>query len=164
MALKSSTAGHLMTHLSMWKSPNCLTAYINLPMETLELRWGTVQMSSVFPFPPFLSDLSHKAPLFFKSAVIQGHRCLSPLIHLQNDKSVPRFGFIPLSFFARDILTVSCWQVRYLDEDKVFTVEQITGMLLNKLKETSESALKKPVVDCVISVSAKNNTKSPMSS
>lgn len=34
----------------------------------------------------------------------------------------------------------------------MFTVEQITGMLLSKLKETSESALKKPVVDCVISV------------
>ncbi|XP_054469792.1 heat shock 70 kDa protein 4L isoform X1 [Anoplopoma fimbria] len=43
-------------------------------------------------------------------------------------------------------------KVRYLEEDKVFTVEQITGMLLNKLKETSESALKKPVVDCVVSV------------
>ncbi|XP_028994579.1 heat shock 70 kDa protein 4L [Betta splendens] len=43
-------------------------------------------------------------------------------------------------------------KVRYLDEDKVFTVEQIAGMLLTKLKETSESALKKPVVDCVISV------------
>uniref|UniRef100_A0A8C9ZA96 Heat shock protein family A (Hsp70) member 4 like n=1 Tax=Sander lucioperca TaxID=283035 RepID=A0A8C9ZA96_SANLU len=33
-------------------------------------------------------------------------------------------------------------KVRYLDEDKVFTFEQITGMLLTKLKETSESALK----------------------
>ncbi|KAM4542869.1 heat shock 70 kDa protein 4L [Odontesthes bonariensis] len=43
-------------------------------------------------------------------------------------------------------------KLRYLEEDKVFTVEQITGMLLSKLKETSESALKKPVVDCVISV------------
>uniref|UniRef100_A0A673BZX7 Heat shock protein 4 like n=1 Tax=Sphaeramia orbicularis TaxID=375764 RepID=A0A673BZX7_9TELE len=43
-------------------------------------------------------------------------------------------------------------KVRYLDEDKVFTAEQITGMLLTKLKETAESALKKPVVDCVISV------------
>lgn len=42
--------------------------------------------------------------------------------------------------------------MRYLDGDKVFTVEQITGMLLSKLKETSEGALKKPVVDCVISV------------
>uniref|UniRef100_A0A8B9J6E3 Heat shock protein 4 like n=1 Tax=Astyanax mexicanus TaxID=7994 RepID=A0A8B9J6E3_ASTMX len=43
-------------------------------------------------------------------------------------------------------------KVRYLDEDKVFTMEQVTAMLLTKLKETSESALKKPVVDCVISV------------
>ncbi|XP_056446700.1 heat shock 70 kDa protein 4L [Gadus chalcogrammus] len=43
-------------------------------------------------------------------------------------------------------------KVRYLDEDKVFTVEQITAMLLTKLKETSEAALKKPVVDCVLSV------------
>lgn len=40
-----------------------------------------------------------------------------------------------------------------MDEDKVFTIEQVTAMLLTKLKETSESALKKPVVDCVISVS-----------
>lgn len=40
----------------------------------------------------------------------------------------------------------------------MFTVEQITGMLLNKLKETSESTLKKPVVDCVISVSDENIT------
>uniref|UniRef100_A0A674EGJ6 Heat shock protein family A (Hsp70) member 4 like n=1 Tax=Salmo trutta TaxID=8032 RepID=A0A674EGJ6_SALTR len=45
-------------------------------------------------------------------------------------------------------------KVRYLDEDKVFTIEQVTAMLLTKLKETSESALKKPVVDCVISVLA----------
>uniref|UniRef100_A0AAY4A1S1 Uncharacterized protein n=1 Tax=Denticeps clupeoides TaxID=299321 RepID=A0AAY4A1S1_9TELE len=37
-------------------------------------------------------------------------------------------------------------------ERRVFTIEQVTGMLLTKLKETSESALKKPVVDCVISV------------
>ncbi|XP_062378945.1 heat shock 70 kDa protein 4L isoform X1 [Sardina pilchardus] len=43
-------------------------------------------------------------------------------------------------------------KVRYLDEDKVFTIEQVSAMLLTKLKETSESALKKPVVDCVISV------------
>ncbi|XP_005991355.1 heat shock 70 kDa protein 4L [Latimeria chalumnae] len=44
------------------------------------------------------------------------------------------------------------FKARYLDEEKVFTVEQITGMLLSKLKETSENALKKPVTDCVISV------------
>ncbi|XP_026553807.1 heat shock 70 kDa protein 4L [Pseudonaja textilis] len=43
-------------------------------------------------------------------------------------------------------------KVRYLDEDRLFAVEQVTGMLLVKLKETSESALKKPVADCVISI------------
>uniref|UniRef100_A0A8C4P9E9 Heat shock 70 kDa protein 4L n=1 Tax=Dromaius novaehollandiae TaxID=8790 RepID=A0A8C4P9E9_DRONO len=43
-------------------------------------------------------------------------------------------------------------KVRYLDEERPFAIEQITGMLLAKLKETSESALKKPVADCVISV------------
>lgn len=48
MALRSSTAELLMTRLSMRKSPNCLTAYINLPMETLELRWDTARTSSQF--------------------------------------------------------------------------------------------------------------------
>lgn len=50
-------------------------------------------------------------------------------------------------------IPILCLQVRYLDEERLFAVEQITGMLLAKLKETSESALKKPVADCVISVS-----------
>uniref|UniRef100_A0A8C9W0L3 Heat shock protein 4b n=1 Tax=Scleropages formosus TaxID=113540 RepID=A0A8C9W0L3_SCLFO len=45
-------------------------------------------------------------------------------------------------------------KVMYMDEEKVFSIEQVTGMLLTKLKETAESALKKPVVDCVISVLA----------
>lgn len=63
------------------------------------------------------------------------------------------FGDFPASDSPPLVLTVSCSQVRYLDEDKVFTVEQIAGMLLTKLRETSEGALKKPVVDCVISVS-----------
>lgn len=40
-----------------------------------------------------------------------------------------------------------------MEEEKVFSIEQVTGMLLTKLKETAESALKKPVADCVISVS-----------
>lgn len=41
----------------------------------------------------------------------------------------------------------------YMDEDHLFSVEQITAMLLTKLKETAENNLKKPVTDCVISVS-----------
>ncbi|XP_062992441.1 heat shock 70 kDa protein 4L [Elgaria multicarinata webbii] len=43
-------------------------------------------------------------------------------------------------------------KVRYLDEERPFAIEQVTGMLLVKLKETSEGALKKPVADCVISI------------
>ncbi|XP_056430905.1 heat shock 70 kDa protein 4 isoform X1 [Hyla sarda] len=42
--------------------------------------------------------------------------------------------------------------VMYLEEERNFTMEQVTGMLLTKLKETAESALKKPVVDCVVAV------------
>ncbi|XP_051981108.1 heat shock 70 kDa protein 4-like, partial [Xyrauchen texanus] len=43
-------------------------------------------------------------------------------------------------------------KVMYMEEEKVFSIEQITAMLLTKLKETAESNLKKPVADCVISV------------
>lgn len=41
----------------------------------------------------------------------------------------------------------------YMEETHVFSVQQITAMLLTKLKETAENNLKKPVTDCVISVS-----------
>ncbi|XP_053319301.1 heat shock 70 kDa protein 4 [Spea bombifrons] len=44
------------------------------------------------------------------------------------------------------------FKVMYLEEERSFTTEQVTGMLLTKLKETAESALKKPVVDCVVAV------------
>ncbi|XP_018421128.1 PREDICTED: heat shock 70 kDa protein 4 [Nanorana parkeri] len=43
-------------------------------------------------------------------------------------------------------------KVMYLEEERSFTTEQVTSMLLSKLKETAESALKKPVVDCVVAV------------
>uniref|UniRef100_H3CU62 Heat shock protein 4b n=1 Tax=Tetraodon nigroviridis TaxID=99883 RepID=H3CU62_TETNG len=43
-------------------------------------------------------------------------------------------------------------KVMYMDEEKVFSIEQVTAMLLTKLKETAESALKKPVADCVVSI------------
>ncbi|XP_043837902.1 heat shock 70 kDa protein 4 [Dromiciops gliroides] len=43
-------------------------------------------------------------------------------------------------------------KVTYMEEERNFTTEQVTGMLLSKLKETAENALKKPVVDCVVSV------------
>lgn len=43
-------------------------------------------------------------------------------------------------------------RVSYLDQEQVFTPEQVTAMLFTKLKETSEAALKKPIKDCVLTV------------
>uniref|UniRef100_A0A8C5QBW7 Heat shock protein 105 kDa n=1 Tax=Leptobrachium leishanense TaxID=445787 RepID=A0A8C5QBW7_9ANUR len=43
-------------------------------------------------------------------------------------------------------------KVMYMENEHTFSVEQITAMLLTKLKETAEYNLKKPVTDCVISV------------
>ncbi|XP_062868331.1 heat shock 70 kDa protein 4a [Trichomycterus rosablanca] len=43
-------------------------------------------------------------------------------------------------------------KVMYMEKEEVFSIEQVTAMLLTKLKETAEAALKKPVADCVISV------------
>lgn len=42
--------------------------------------------------------------------------------------------------------------MKYLKEDKVFSPEQITAMLLTKLKETSEIGLECEIRDCVLSV------------
>lgn len=43
-------------------------------------------------------------------------------------------------------------QVRYLEETQMFAPEQVTAMMLTKLKEIAEAYLKTKVVDCVISV------------
>lgn len=43
-------------------------------------------------------------------------------------------------------------RVNYMDQEHVFTPEQVTAMLFTKLKETCETALKKPMKDCVITV------------
>lgn len=43
-------------------------------------------------------------------------------------------------------------QVRYLEERQTFAPEQVTAMMLTKLKEVAETYLKTKVVDCVISV------------
>eukprot|EP00058_Branchiostoma_floridae_P000408 XP_002585896.1 hypothetical protein BRAFLDRAFT_256670 [Branchiostoma floridae] len=43
-------------------------------------------------------------------------------------------------------------KLHYQGEEHIFSTEQITGMILTKLKEVSEMNLKVKVVDCVISV------------
>lgn len=41
----------------------------------------------------------------------------------------------------------------YLDKEHQFSIEQLTAMLLTKLKDTAEANIQKKVLDCVISVS-----------
>lgn len=43
-------------------------------------------------------------------------------------------------------------RVSYMEQEHVFTPEQVAGMHFTKLKETCETALKKPMKDCVITV------------
>lgn len=66
-------------------------------------------------------------------------------------KSLNNYHNVFNKYFAKT------FEVMYMEEERVFSIEQVTGMLLTKLKETAESALKKPVADCVISVSFSAN-------
>lgn len=66
--------------------------------------------------------------------------------------SLAKLIFLPIEMMAL-LFPISSIQVMYMDEEHIFSVEQISAMLLTKLKETAESNLKKPVTDCVISVS-----------
>lgn len=43
-------------------------------------------------------------------------------------------------------------RVNYLDEEQVFSPEQLTAMVFTKLKETSEAALSAQINDCVLAV------------
>lgn len=43
-------------------------------------------------------------------------------------------------------------KVHYLDEDHIFSIQQLTAMFFTKLKETAEAALKCEINQCVISV------------
>ncbi|XP_048197514.1 heat shock protein 105 kDa isoform X2 [Perognathus longimembris pacificus] len=65
---------------------------------------------------------------------------------IQKEKENLSYDLVPLKNGGVGI------KVMYLDEEHLFSVEQITAMLLTKLKETAENNLKKPVTDCVISV------------
>ncbi|XP_078401498.1 heat shock protein 105 kDa-like [Cetorhinus maximus] len=66
-----------------------------------------------------------------------------PLI--QNQKAKLVYDLVPMK-------TGVGMRVMYMDKEQHFSVEQITAMLLTKLKETAESSLRKPVCDCVISI------------
>ncbi|XP_013371275.1 PREDICTED: heat shock protein 105 kDa isoform X3 [Chinchilla lanigera] len=65
---------------------------------------------------------------------------------IQKEKENLSYDLVPMKNSGVGI------KVMYMDEEHLFSVEQVTAMLLTKLKETAENNLKKPVTDCVISV------------
>ncbi|CAM5073364.1 unnamed protein product [Natator depressus] len=65
---------------------------------------------------------------------------------IQKEKESLSYDLVPMKNGGVGI------KVMYMGEEHFFSVEQITAMLLTKLKETAETNLKKPVTDCVISV------------
>ncbi|XP_004577610.2 heat shock protein 105 kDa isoform X4 [Ochotona princeps] len=66
--------------------------------------------------------------------------------YIQKEKENLSYDLVPMKNGGVGIKVV------YMGEEHLFSVEQITAMLLTKLKETAENSLKKPVTDCVISV------------
>ncbi|XP_043547982.1 heat shock protein 105 kDa-like isoform X3 [Chiloscyllium plagiosum] len=76
---------------------------------------------------------------------LHGRAFSDPVV--QNQKNKLTYDLVPME-------TGVGVKVMYMDKEQHFNMEQITAMLLTKLKETAETNLKKPVCDCVISVPA----------
>lgn len=69
-----------------------------------------------------------------------------------NDPQTKHEGtFLPYSLVEMGNKGVGV-RVRYMQEDKTFSITEITGMLFTKLKDIAETALKIRVNDCVVSV------------
>uniref|UniRef100_A0A8C9VAA8 Heat shock protein family H (Hsp110) member 1 n=1 Tax=Scleropages formosus TaxID=113540 RepID=A0A8C9VAA8_SCLFO len=67
---------------------------------------------------------------------------------VQNEKSNVPYDLVPMKNGRAGV------EVMYLDKKHEFSTEQLTAMLLTRLKETAEANIQKKVVDCVISVLA----------
>ncbi|XP_060129786.1 heat shock protein 105 kDa [Zootoca vivipara] len=88
--------------------------------------------------------ITHAKNTVFNFKRFHGRTCNDPFI--QKEKEHLSYSVVPMKNGNVGI------KVMYMDEEHLFSVEQITAMLLTKLKETAENNLKKPVSDCVISV------------
>lgn len=109
--LQKVPSEHLMTRLSKLKNPNCLTVYINWPVEMLELRWNTLRVAIVFFFtalcfsPSILSDLEHSLLSLSPFALLIQLWLFSPVIHTTQYKGS---SHTLLFLFTREVLIVSC--------------------------------------------------------
>ncbi|XP_007956465.1 heat shock protein 105 kDa [Orycteropus afer afer] len=89
-------------------------------------------------------QITHANNTVFNFKRFHGRAFNDPFI--QREKENLSYDLVPMKNGGVGI------KVMYMDEGHLFSVEQITAMLLTKLKETAENNLKKPVTDCVISV------------
>ncbi|XP_057388706.1 heat shock protein 105 kDa isoform X1 [Balaenoptera acutorostrata] len=89
-------------------------------------------------------QITHANNTVFNFKRFHGRAFNDPFI--QKEKENLSYDLVPMKNGGVGI------KVMYMDEEHLFSVEQITAMLLTKLKETAENNLKKPVTDCVISV------------
>uniref|UniRef100_A0A2R8ZGZ2 Heat shock protein 105 kDa n=1 Tax=Pan paniscus TaxID=9597 RepID=A0A2R8ZGZ2_PANPA len=92
----------------------------------------------------FLQQITHANNTVSNFKRFHGRAFNDPFI--QKEKENLSYDLVPLKNGGVGI------KVMYMGEEHLFSVEQITAMLLTKLKETAENSLKKPVTDCVISV------------
>ncbi|KAM7114456.1 heat shock protein 105 kDa isoform 2-T2 [Molossus nigricans] len=89
-------------------------------------------------------QITHANNTVFNFKRFHGRTFNDPFV--QKEKENLSYALVPMKNGGVGI------KVMYMDEEHLFSVEQITAMLLTKLKETAENNLKKPVTDCVISV------------
>ncbi|XP_062983054.1 heat shock protein 105 kDa [Elgaria multicarinata webbii] len=88
--------------------------------------------------------ITHANNTVFNFKRFHGRTYNDPFI--QKEKELVSYRLVPMKNGSVGI------KVMYMEEEHLFSVEQIMAMLLTKLKETAENNLKKPVTDCVISV------------
>ncbi|XP_075418890.1 heat shock protein 105 kDa isoform X2 [Tenrec ecaudatus] len=89
-------------------------------------------------------QITHASNTVYHFKRFHGRAFSDPFV--QREKANLTYELVPMTNGSAGI------KAMYLDEEHLFSVEQITAMLLTKLKETAENNLKKPVTDCVISV------------
>lgn len=89
-------------------------------------------------------QITHADNTVYNFKRFHGRSFSDPFVQLERDSV--SYALVPMKNGGVGV------KVMYMDEEHTFSVEQITAMLLSKLKETAENNLKKPVTDCVISV------------
>uniref|UniRef100_A0A8C9VNS4 Heat shock protein family H (Hsp110) member 1 n=1 Tax=Scleropages formosus TaxID=113540 RepID=A0A8C9VNS4_SCLFO len=96
------------------------------------------------PSVALCSLITNSKNTLFNFKRFHGRSFQDPVV--QNEKSNVPYDLVPMKNGRAGV------EVMYLDKKHEFSTEQLTAMLLTRLKETAEANIQKKVVDCVISV------------